>query len=43
MPLDRYVLGAFMELWVPRHRYRPVIIAPDQRQDVLLEQAEFAV
>ena len=43
MPPDGNMLGAFVELWVPRHRDRAIVIAPDQRRDVLLEQAEFAI
>ena len=31
MPVDRYMLGSFMELWVLRHCNRSIIIAPDQR------------
>jgi len=43
MPSDRYMLGALVELGVPRHCNRPIVIAPYQHWDVLLEQAEFAI
>ena len=43
VPTDHYMLGALVELWVPHHHNRAVVIAPDQRWDVLLEQAEFTV
>jgi len=43
MPVDRDMFGLFMELRVPCHHNRPIIIAPDQRRDILLEQAKFAI
>ena len=43
MPVDRNMFGSFMELRVPHHRNQPIVIAPDQCQDILLEQAEFAI